>query len=86
METQEMQDQGTITLLQEQYLPILIESFLIDRRSQRLSPGTIQFYRKKLKLFLKFCDSQAGLISPGTSIFQYNRTRVKNLSLPVHGL
>ncbi|NTW08680.1 MAG: hypothetical protein HGA28_03835 [Anaerolineaceae bacterium] len=48
METQEIQDQGTITLLQEQYLPILIESFLIDRRSQRLSLGTIQFYRKKL--------------------------------------
>jgi hypothetical protein len=43
------QDQGIIELPQQDYLPILIESFLIDRRSQGLSPGTIEFYTKKLK-------------------------------------
>jgi site-specific recombinase XerD len=52
-------DQGIITLLQEQYLPILIESFLIDRKAQRLSPETIHFYQKKLKYFLKYCEGQA---------------------------
>jgi hypothetical protein len=31
------QDQGLITLSQQDYLPILIESFLIDHRSQGLS-------------------------------------------------
>ena len=31
------QDQGTIVLSQQDYLPILVESFLVDRRSQGLS-------------------------------------------------
>ncbi|MBK8783925.1 MAG: hypothetical protein IPO22_19525 [Anaerolineales bacterium] len=43
------QDQGTIVLDQQDYLPILIESFLIDRRSQGLSSETIDFYKKKLQ-------------------------------------
>ena len=53
------QDQGTITLSQQDYLPILIESFLIDRRSQGLSPNTIEFYTKKLQYFQKYCERQA---------------------------
>ena len=53
------QDQGTIILSQQDYLAILIESFLIDRRSQGLSPETIDFYAKKLKYFLKYCEGQA---------------------------
>jgi hypothetical protein len=51
-------DQGTIELLQQDYLPILIESFLIDRRAQGLSPETIRFYNKKLKYFTKYCEAQ----------------------------
>ena len=38
---------------------ILIELFLIDRRSQGLSSETISFYTKKLKYFLKYCEGQA---------------------------
>lgn len=53
------QDQGTITLSQQYYLPILVESFLVDRRSQGLSAETIVFYRKKLHYFLTFCETQA---------------------------
>ena len=53
------QDQGIITLSQQDYLPILIESFLIDRRSQGLSPNTIEFYTKKLQYFQKYCERQA---------------------------
>jgi hypothetical protein len=45
------QDQGIIKLSQQDYLPILIESFLIDRKSQGLSPETIDIYTKKLKFF-----------------------------------
>ena len=45
------QDQGIIKLSQQDYLPILIESFLIDRKSQGLSPETIDFYTKKLNCF-----------------------------------
>jgi hypothetical protein len=37
------QDQGLITLSQQDYLPILVESFLIDRRSQGLLYETIDF-------------------------------------------
>ena len=53
------QDQGTITLSQMDYLPILIESLLVDRKSQGLAGGTVQFYKKRLKYFAKFCESQA---------------------------
>lgn len=53
------QDQGIIVLPQQDYLPILIESFLIDRRSQGLSPGTIEFYTKKLKYFRQYCEGFA---------------------------
>lgn len=53
------QDQGLITLSQQDYLPILVESFLIDRRSQGLSPDTIELYTKKLQYFLKYCERQA---------------------------
>jgi site-specific recombinase XerD len=53
------QDQGIITLSQTEYLPILIESFLIDRKAQGLSSETILFYQKKLKYFIKFCEGQA---------------------------
>lgn len=53
------QDQGLITLSQQDYLPILVDSFLIDRRSQGLSPETIELYTKKLQYFLKYCERQA---------------------------
>jgi hypothetical protein len=52
-------DQGTIVLDQHDYLALLIESFLIDRRSQGLSPETISSYTNKLKYFLKYCEAQA---------------------------
>ena len=53
------QDQGLITLSQQDYLPIMVESFLIDRRSQGLSPDTIELYTKKLQYFQKYCERQA---------------------------
>ncbi len=53
------QDQGIIELLNQDYLSVLAESFLIDRKSQGLSPETINFYKKKLKYFLKYCEDQA---------------------------
>lgn len=35
-----------------------IESFLFDRKSQNMAPGTLYFYQVKLKTFLKYCDGQ----------------------------
>jgi len=52
-------DQGTIDLLNQDYLPVVAESFLIDRKSKGLSPETIDFYKRKLKYFLKYCEAQA---------------------------
>jgi integrase len=41
-----------------EYLELEIEGFLKDRKSQNLTKGTVEFYRKKLKAFLEYCDSQ----------------------------
>jgi site-specific recombinase XerD len=54
-----IEDQGTIALSQTDYLPILIDSFLVDRKAQGLSIETVHFYKKKLNYFAKFCESQA---------------------------
>ncbi len=68
MSALKIEDQGTIMLSQMDYLPIVIDSFLVDRRSQGLSVETILFYEKKLNYFAKFCESQAvtqvGQITP----------------------
>ncbi len=44
---------------QDTYLPILAESFLVDRRAAGLSPGTLKFYRDKIRIFLDYCEAQA---------------------------
>ena len=54
-----LEDQGINVLSQTDYLPILINSFLIDRRSQGFVEETVKFYKKKLKCFSEFCDGQA---------------------------
>ena len=53
------QDQGTIILAQQDHIPLIVQSFLIDRKAQSVSPDTISFYQKKLKSFLSFCEAQA---------------------------
>jgi site-specific recombinase XerD len=40
------------------YLLTWIEAFLFDRKVQNLAKGTLDFYRRHLNLFIKFCDSQ----------------------------
>lgn len=65
------QDQGTIVLAQQDYLPIVVDSFLIDRGAQGLSPDTISFYRKRLAYVQDYCEAQAVAqtreITPGLS-------------------
>jgi hypothetical protein len=38
------QDEGTIVLSQDDYLPIVVESFLVDRRAQVTKVATTQKY------------------------------------------
>ena len=52
-------DQGTIVLAQDDYLPILVDSILVDFKSQGLSPETLDFYRKKIAYLLRYCEAQA---------------------------
>lgn len=35
------------------------ESFLVDRQAQNMAAGTLDFYRKKLKVFLEYCQAQS---------------------------
>ena len=51
-------NQGII-LVQDDYLLTWAEAFLIDRKAQNMSKGTLQFYKKKLRLFTDYCESQA---------------------------
>ena len=52
-------NQGTITKFeQDTHLLTWIEAFLIDRKAQGLSEGTLYFYQKKLKLFTDYCEAQ----------------------------
>lgn len=50
---------GSTQIANDDYLPVLVKSFLIDRRTQGLSGGTVEFCRKKLKYFTDFCESQS---------------------------
>lgn len=49
----------SITELTDDYLETWLEAFMVDRKVQNLSPGTLYFYRAKLRLFMKFCETQA---------------------------
>ncbi len=51
-------NQGTITkFTQETHLLTWIGAFLVDRKAQGLSKGTLGFYQKKFKLFTDYCDN-----------------------------
>jgi integrase/recombinase XerD len=52
-------NQWTITKpFEDELIQPWMESFITDRKIQNLSPGTIYFYTKKLKLFLEFCNQK----------------------------
>jgi integrase/recombinase XerD len=71
MHKNHIQTQGTISVFaQEADLLIWTEAFLIDRKAQNLSAGTLEFYQKKLRLFINYCDSQ--VISDITQITPNN--------------
>jgi integrase/recombinase XerD len=50
------ENQRTInSYLKDDCLPEWIEAFLMDRKAQRSSQGTIEFYQCKLKSFINYC-------------------------------
>lgn len=60
METNETKEkvQGTIQEANLDYLPIWLDAFLKDRKSQNLSAKTVSFYKEKLANFMGYCDSR----------------------------
>ena len=54
----ETDTQGTISkTLVDDYLSTWLEAFLIDRKAQGVSEGTLHFYHVKFKSFISYCDS-----------------------------
>ena len=42
--------------LVDDYLLTWLEAFMIDRKAQGVSEGTLHFYKVKFKSFIKFCE------------------------------
>ena len=59
MATNDVNQRTINTYLQDDYLLVWIEAFLIDRKAQNMSRGTLGFYQCKLKNFTEFCESRA---------------------------
>jgi site-specific recombinase XerD len=58
MNHQELKQGTTTNFAQDTHLLTWIDAFLIDRKAQNVSKGTLYFYVKKLELFTRFCDGQ----------------------------
>ena len=50
--------QTSTLLLQEDYLELCIEGFLIAKKAENLTESSIKYYREKLSVFLTYCNSQ----------------------------
>lgn len=50
--------QQTINLQVDDTLILWVEAFLVDRKAQNLTPGSIKWYREKITLFTDYCDGQ----------------------------
>ena len=67
----------TIAFLEtETHIETQVDAFLVDRRAQRKSEGTLGFYRQKLALFGEHCDAQ-GI----TAITQLTPSLIRNFIL-----
>ena len=80
MLTQNRQEKGINVLSPTDYLPILIASFLTDRKSQGFADETVKFYKKKLKYFSEFCDGQAV-----TQVSQLTADLIRRYILEIQG-
>ncbi len=59
MDTKNQRQTTIIKKITDDYLPIWLEAFLIDRRSQNLSPNTLRYYQRDLNTFSTYSESQA---------------------------
>ena len=67
----------TVAFLEtETHIETQVDTFLVDRRAQRKSEGTLGFYRQKLALFGEYCDAQ-GI----TAITQLSPALIRNFIL-----
>ncbi len=67
----------TIAFLEiETHIETQVDAFLIDRRAQGKSEGTLGFYRQELALFAEYCDAQGV-----TTTTQLTSTIIRNFIL-----
>ena len=52
-------EQTIIKNLQGDYIRLVAESFLVDRRARELSRRTLKFYREYLHPFIEYCDTNS---------------------------
>jgi site-specific recombinase XerD len=53
------EEQGTLSkTLVNDYLLTWLEAFMIDRRAQGVSQGTLHFYEVKFKSFIRYCENE----------------------------
>jgi len=70
METIPLKQWPIVDSAQDDHLEAWIGAFMVDRKSQNFTRGTLYYYQKKLQLFSQFCDGQLitriGQITPDT--------------------
>ncbi len=49
---------STLIATQDSHLETWLDAFLVDRKAQNMARGTLKFYKNKLGVFAKYCDSQ----------------------------
>ena len=65
-----------INIDQNEYLEIWIEKFLVDRKIEGYTLGTVNFYKCKLSLLVQYCEGQSI-----TSIKQIDADIIRGLLL-----
>lgn len=59
MKAQQQLDRTITDFSQDSSILIWLEAFIIDRKAQGLSKGTIEYYQTKLGRFIAYCDTVA---------------------------
>lgn len=59
MKTKSEEQWTHLKSFEDDYLLTWLDAFMLDRRAQNVTGGTLYFYEKKLALFSGFCETQA---------------------------
>jgi integrase/recombinase XerD len=81
--------QTSLVFLQEDYLEICIEGFLVAKKSENLAASSLKYYREKLSGFLAYCAAQeiklVSQLTPSTIRDYITQLQATHNSGGVHG-